>query len=53
MEVGEGERIAYLFFLVALLAEVFPAAGHFDAAHGVFFGREVFFCLRFYRLSLR
>jgi hypothetical protein len=31
-----------LLFLVALFAEVLAATGHFSAAHGVFFGCEVF-----------
>lgn len=37
------------FLLVAFLGQVFAAAGHFGAAHGVFFGREVFFDLGFWK----
>jgi hypothetical protein len=39
---GGGGRGKYLLLLVALFAEVLAATGHFGAAHGVFFGCEVF-----------
>lgn len=42
----EGVRVAYFFFLVAFFAEVFSAAGHFCATHGVFFSGQMFFDLR-------
>jgi hypothetical protein len=40
-----GERLgrgqAYLFLLVALLAQVLPAAGHLGTSHGVLLGRQM------------
>ena len=44
---GDRRKKTYLFFFVALFAEIFAPAGHFGAAHGVFFGREMFFRLGF------
>ena len=38
----------YLLLLIALLAEVLTSTCHFGAAHGVFFGCEVFFDLHFW-----
>lgn len=37
LDMGRDGREAYFFFLVALLAQVLSSAGHFGAAHGVFF----------------
>lgn len=37
----------YLFFFIALLAQVLAASGHLGSAHGVFFGGEMLFDLRF------
>ena len=39
----------YLFLFVALLAQILASSGHLSAAHGVFFGGEMFFGLRFWK----
>ncbi len=44
---GEGDE-TYLFLFIALLAQILASAGHLGATHGVFFGREMLFGLRFY-----